>query len=118
MLLLYQGMLKPVLKEVPIPVWKENLQAFSKKLCSRTWYSFQIDRIFQRQKLLFEWMQYDAIKGYHTAMMNEAKEIAQEGIPEAEMFEIEDDTIKTLYLIQRASFQKISLNDYSCRRCC
>ena len=41
---------------------------------------------------LNEW--YEAIKGYHTAMMNEAKEIAQDGIPEAELFDIEDDTIK------------------------
>ena len=90
---LYQGMLKPVLKEQFCNSHERKLGKTLVRNFIKEHGAFNlIQSLKDKSCYLNEW--YDAIKGYHTAMMNEAKEIAQEGIPEAEMFEIEDDTIK------------------------
>ena len=90
---LYQGMLKPVLKEQFCNSHERKLGKALVRNFVQEHGAFKLIESFKDKSCyLNEW--YDAIKGYHTAMMNEAKEIAQEGIPEAEMFEIEDDTIK------------------------
>ena len=90
---LYQGMLKPVLKEQFCNSHERKLGKALVRNFIQEHGAFKLIESFKDKSCyLNEW--YDAIKGYHTAMMNEAKEIAQEGIPEAEMFEIEDDTIK------------------------
>lgn len=90
---LYQGMLKPVLKEQFCNSHERKLGKTLVRNFIKEHGAFNlIQSLKDKSCYLNEW--YDAIKGYHNAMMNEAKEIAQEGIPEAEMFEIEDDTIK------------------------
>lgn len=90
---LYQGMLKPVLKEQFCNSHERKLGKTLVKNFIKEHGAFNlIQSLKDKSCYLNEW--YDAIKGYHTAMMNEAKEIAQEGIPEAELFDIEDDTIK------------------------
>lgn len=90
---LYQGMLKPVLKEQFCNSHERKLGKTLVRNFIKEHGAFNlIQSLKDKSCYLNEW--YDAIKGYHTAMINEAKEIAQEGIPEAEMFEIEDDTIK------------------------
>ena len=90
---LYQGMLKPVLKEQFCNSHERKLGKALVRNFVQEHGAFKLIESFKDKSCyLNEW--YEAIKGYHTAMMNEAKEIAQEGIPEAEMFEIEDDTIK------------------------
>ena len=90
---LYQGMLKPVLKEQFCNSHERKLGKTLVRNFIKEHGAFNlIQSLKDKSCYLNEW--YEAIKGYHTAMMNEAKEIAQEGIPEAEMFEIEDDTIK------------------------
>lgn len=90
---LYQGMLKPVLKEQFCNSHERKLGKTLVRNFIKEHGTFNlIQSLKDKSCYLNEW--YDAIKGYHAAMMNEAKEIAQEGIPEAEMFEIEDDTIK------------------------
>lgn len=90
---LYQGMLKPVLKEQFCNSHERKLGKTLVRNFIKEHGAFNlIQSLKDRSCYLNEW--YDAIKGYHTAMMNEAKEIAQEGIPEAELFDIEDDTIK------------------------
>ena len=90
---LYQGMLKPVLKEQFCNSHERKLGKTLVRNFIKEHGAFNlVQSLKDKSCYLNEW--YEAIKGYHTAMMNEAKEIAQEGIPEAEMFEIEDDTIK------------------------
>lgn len=90
---LYQGMLKPVLKEQFCNSHERKLGKTLVRNFIKEHGAFNlIQSLKDKSCYLNEW--YDAIKGYHTAMMNEAKEIAQEGIPEAELFDIEDDTIK------------------------
>ena len=90
---LYQGMLKPVLKEQFCNSHERKLGKTLVRNFIKEHGAFNlIQSLKNKSCYLNEW--YDAIKGYHTAMMNEAKEIAQEGIPEAELFDIEDDTIK------------------------
>lgn len=90
---LYQGMLKPVLKEQFCNSHERKLGKTLVRNFIKEHGAFNlIQSLKDRSCYLNEW--YEAIKGYHTAMMNEAKEIAQEGIPEAELFDIEDDTIK------------------------
>ena len=90
---LYQGMLKPVLKEQFCNSHERKLGKTLVRNFIKEHGAFNlIQSLKDKSYYLNEW--YDAIKGYHTAMMNEAKEIAQEGIPEAELFDIEDDTIK------------------------
>lgn len=90
---LYQGMLKPVLKEQFCNSHERKLGKTLVRNFIKEHGSFNlVQSLKDKSCYLNEW--YEAIKGYHTAMMNEAKEIAQDGIPEAEMFEIEDDTIK------------------------
>lgn len=90
---LYQGMLKPVLKEQFCNSHERKLGKTLVKNFIKEHGAFNlIQSLKDKSCYLNEW--YDAIKGYHTAMINEAKEIAQEGIPEAELFDIEDDTIK------------------------
>lgn len=90
---LYQGMLKPVLKEQFCNSHERKLGKTLVKNFIKEHGAFNlIQSLKDKSCYLNEW--YDAIKGYHTAMMNEAKEIAQDGIPEAELFDIEDDTIK------------------------
>lgn len=86
-------MLKPVLKEQFCNSHERKLGKALVRNFVQEHGAFKLIESFKDKSCyLNEW--YEAIKGYHTAMMNEAKEIAQEGIPEAEMFEIEDDTIK------------------------
>lgn len=90
---LYQGMLKPVLKEQFCNSHERKLGKTLVRNFIKEHGAFNlIQSLKDKSCYLNEW--YEAIKGYHTAMMNEAKEIAQEGIPEAELFDIEDDTIK------------------------
>ena len=90
---LYQGMLKPVLKEQFCNSHERKLGKTLVRNFIKEHGAFNlIQSLKDKSCYLNEW--YDAIKGYNTAMMNEAKEIAQEGIPEAELFDIEDDTIK------------------------
>lgn len=90
---LYQGMLKPVLKEQFCNSHERKLgKTLVRNFINEHGAFNLIQSLKDKSCYLNEW--YDAIKGYHTAMMNEAKEIAQEGIPEAELFDIEDDTIK------------------------
>lgn len=90
---LYQGMLKPVLKEQFCNSHERKLGKTLVRNFIKEHGAFNlIQSLKDKSCYLNEW--YDAIKGYHTAMMNEAKEIAQDGIPEAELFDIEDDTIK------------------------
>lgn len=90
---LYQGMLKPVLKEQFCNSHERKLGKTLVRNFIKEHGAFNlVQSLKDKSCYLNEW--YDAIKGYHTAMMNEAKEIAQEGIPEAELFDIEDDTIK------------------------
>lgn len=90
---LYQGMLKPVLKEQFCNSHERKLGKTLVRNFIKEHGAFNlVQSLEDKSCYLNEW--YDAIKGYHTAMMNEAKEIAQEGIPEAELFDIEDDTIK------------------------
>ena len=90
---LYQGMLKPVLKEQFCNSHERKLgKALVRNFIKEHGAFNLIQSLKDKSCYLNEW--YEAIKGYHTAMMNEAKEIAQEGIPEAELFDIEDDTIK------------------------
>ena len=90
---LYQGMLKPVLKEQFCNSHERKLGKTLVRNFIKEHGAFNlIQSLKYKSCYLNEW--YEAIKGYHTAMMNEAKEIAQEGIPEAELFDIEDDTIK------------------------
>ena len=90
---LYQGMLKPILKEQFCNSHERKLGKTLVRNFIKEHGAFNlIQSLKDKSCYLNEW--YDAIKGYHTAMMNEAKEIAQEGIPEAELFDIEDDTIK------------------------
>lgn len=90
---LYQGMLKPVLKEQFCNSHERKLGKTLVRNFIKEHGSFNlIQSLKDKSCYLNEW--YEAIKGYHTAMMNEAKEIAQDGIPEAELFDIEDDTIK------------------------
>lgn len=90
---LYQGMLKPVLKEQFCNSHERKLGKTLVRNFIKEHGAFNlIQSLKDKSCYLNEW--YENIKGYHAAMMNEAKEIAQEGIPEAEMFEIEDDTIK------------------------
>lgn len=90
---LYQGMLKPVLKEQFCNSHERKLGKTLIRNFIKEHGAFNlVQSLKDKSCYLNEW--YEAIKGYHTAMMNEAKEIAQDGIPEAEMFEIEDDTIK------------------------
>nr|DAS32560.1 MAG TPA: hypothetical protein [Caudoviricetes sp.] len=90
---LYQGMLKPVLKEQFCNSHERKLGKTLVRNFIKEHDAFNlIQSLKDKSCYLNEW--YEAIKGYHTAMMNEAKEIAQEGIPEAELFDIEDDTIK------------------------
>lgn len=90
---LYQGMLKPVLKEQFCNSHERKLGKTLVRNFIKEHGAFNlVQSLKDKSCYLNEW--YEAIKGYHTAMMNEAKEIAQEGIPEAELFDIEDDTIK------------------------
>lgn len=90
---LYQGMLKPVLKEQFCNSHERKLGKTLVRNFIKEHGAFNlVQSLKDKSCYLNEW--YDAIKGYHTAMMNEAKEIAQDGIPEAELFDIEDDTIK------------------------
>lgn len=90
---LYQGMLKPVLKEQFCNSHERKLgKALVRNFIKEHGAFNLVQSLKDKSCYLNEW--YEAIKGYHTAMMNEAKEIAQEGIPEAELFDIEDDTIK------------------------
>ena len=90
---LYQGMLKPVLKEQFCNSHERKLGKTLVRNFIKEHGAFNLVQSLKHKSCyLNEW--YDAIKGYHTAMMNEAKEIAQEGIPAAELFDIEDDTIK------------------------
>lgn len=90
---LYQGMLKPVLKEQFCNSHERKLGKTLVRNFIKEHGTFNlVQSLKDKSCYLNEW--YEAIKGYHTAMMNEAKEIAQEGIPEAELFDIEDDTIK------------------------
>ena len=90
---LYQGMLKPVLKEQFCNSHERKLGKTLVRNFIKEHGAFNlVQSLKYKSCYLNEW--YDAIKGYHTAMMNEAKEIAQEGIPAAELFDIEDDTIK------------------------
>lgn len=90
---LYQGMLKPVLKEQFCNSHERKLGKTLVRNFIKEHGAFNlVQSLKDKSCYLNEW--YEAIKGYHTAMMNEAKEIAQDGIPEAEMFDIEDDTIK------------------------
>lgn len=90
---LYQGMLKPVLKEQFCNSHERKLGKTLVRNFIKEHGAFNlIQSLKDKSCYLNEW--YENIKGYHTAMMNEAKEIAQEGIPEAELFDIEDDTIK------------------------
>lgn len=90
---LYQGMLKPVLKEQFCNSHERKLGKTLVRNFIKEHGAFNlIQSLKDKSCYLNEW--YEAIKGYHAAMMNEAKEIAQEGIPEAELFDIEDDTIK------------------------
>lgn len=90
---LYQGMLKPVLKEQFCNSHERKLGKTLVRNFIKEHGAFNlVQSLKDRSCYLNEW--YEAIKGYHTAMMNEAKEIAQDGIPEAELFDIEDDTIK------------------------
>ena len=90
---LYQGMLKPVLKEQFCNSHERKLGKTLVRNFIKEHGAFNlIQSLKDKSCYLNEW--YEAIKGYHTAMMNEAKEIAQDGIPEAELFDIEDDTIK------------------------
>lgn len=90
---LYQGMLKPVLKEQFCNSHERKLgKALVRNFIKEHGAFNLIQSLKDKSCYLNEW--YEAIKGYHTAMMNEAKEIAQDGIPEAELFDIEDDTIK------------------------
>lgn len=90
---LYQGMLKPVLKEQFCNSHERKLgKALVRNFIKEHGAFNLVQSLKHKSCYLNEW--YDTIKGYHTAMMNEAKEIAQEGIPEAELFDIEDDTIK------------------------
>ena len=90
---LYQGMLKPVLKEQFCNSHERKLGKTLVRNFIKEHGAFNlVQSLKDKSCYLNEW--YEAIKGYHTAMMNEAKEIAQDGIPEAELFDIEDDTIK------------------------
>lgn len=90
---LYQGMLKPVLKEQFCNSHERKLGKTLVRNFIKEHGAFNlVQSLKDKSCYLNEW--YEAIKGYHTAMMNEAKEIAQEGIPEAELYDIEDDTIK------------------------
>ena len=90
---LYQGMLKPVLKEQFCNSHERKLGKTLVRNFIKEHGAFNlVQSLKDKSCYLNEW--HEAIKGYHTAMMNEAKEIAQEGIPEAELFDIEDDTIK------------------------
>ena len=90
---LYQGMLKPVLKEQFCNSHERKLGKTLVRNFVKEHGAFNlIQSLKDKSCYLNEW--YEAIKGYRTAMMNEAKEIAQDGIPEAELFDIEDDTIK------------------------
>lgn len=90
---LYQGMLKPVLKEQFCNSHERKLGKTLVRNFIKEHGAFNlVQSLKDKSCYLNEW--YEAIKGYHTAMMNEAREIAQEGIPEAELFDIEDDTIK------------------------
>lgn len=90
---LYQGMLKPVLKEQFCNSHERKLgKALVRNFIKEHGAFNLVQSLKDKSCYLNEW--YEAIKGYHTAMMNEAKEIAQDGIPEAELFDIEDDTIK------------------------
>lgn len=90
---LYQGMLKPVLKEQFCNSHERKLGKTLVRNFIKEHGAFNlIQSLKDKSCYLNEW--YEDIKGYHTAMMNEAKEIAQDGIPEAELFDIEDDTIK------------------------
>ena len=90
---LYQGMLKPVLKEQFCNSHERKLGKTLVRNFIKEHGAFNlVQSLKDKSCYLNEW--YEAIKGYHTAMMNEAKEIAQEGIHEAELFDIEDDTIK------------------------
>ena len=90
---MYQGMLKPVLKEQFCNSHERKLgKALVRNFIQEHGAFNLIQSLKNKSCYLNEW--YDAITGYHKAMMQEAKEIAQEGIPEAEMFEIEDDSIK------------------------
>lgn len=90
---LYQGMLKPVLKEQFCNSHERKLGKTLVRNFIKEHGAFNLVQSLKHKSCyLNEW--YDAIKGYHTAMMNEAREIANEGIPAAELFDIEDDTIK------------------------
>lgn len=90
---LYQGMLKPVLKEQFCNSHERKLGKTLVRNFIKEHGAFNlVQSLKDKSCYLNEW--YEAIKGYHIAMMNEAKEIAQDGIPEAELFDIEDDTIK------------------------
>lgn len=102
---LYQGMLKPVLKEQFCNSHERKLGKTLVRNFIKEHGAFNlIQSLKDKSCYLNEW--YEAIKGYHTAMMNEAKEIAQEGIPEAELFDIEDDTIKKFVLDTKSIIPK------------
>ena len=102
---LYQGMLKPVLKEQFCNSHERKLGKTLVRNFIKEHGAFNlVQSLKDKSCYLNEW--YEAIKGYHTAMMNEAKEIAQDGIPEAELFDLEDDTIKKFVFYTKSIIPK------------
>ena len=71
-------MLKPVFKRTILQSHERKLGKALVRNFVQEHGAFKLIESFKDKSCyLNEW--YDAIKGYHTAMMNEAKEIAQEG---------------------------------------